>query len=682
MFEIFCLVLLGGAAWLVDPTNSGNGSYFSDYSNLLDEILVNDGAHLVINSTIQVSNIIGDGRSMVHIGPQTAVTLGQDMTTHCFVNEEATLNMTTTTVNIGGYLYVKGILESTPDAVLTLSALATLYLETQDVFISQLLIEEGAAMNVSSVNDTVFNLQLNTFEIYGHFTAGSLDFHNITNFVVGSAGKVKFDPIDENEHLGTDIEIRGTVILEHAVSFKHPCTQLLIDLGELSWDITDPPNITMECESVVINGPFSPGNVNFGEGIKDFSVGNNGTFTFTAFGPVYINGISIAGKMYAQNYAEFKSKNGTDNKIDYFIIHSPDGSLTLNSNAQPGYYSNGTVNGNMNCSILNADNVIIDGAFSADTLDIGAGIESFTINGEGSFTFTPCNDYSIHELYVNGTMTSSIPLTLKGTNIEKTHDFTIDTHGVVKFDNNVLSSKAWTDTSNLGIHNVEVYGTFHAGRMANRIATDGSWDSLTVAQGGKLYFEPDGPFILDYVSLNGIFQAYSTIDIYTRRPEEDLIIYVGSSGNVKFDSLISSGWTNMSTVTAKTFQTSTSSYLSVGDTQLDLQSLVIGGSFYAYPSQDISAGYFEVTSSGSADISRTVGISGLEMTIKGTLDVSYQHDPEDTSQGSDPTRIKYDDVSVSGSFKAGSILMKAESLTVSGTMDVSGGGYLSDTGPG
>ena len=667
---------------------SGNGSSYSnyseyldeDYSNYLDEILVNDGAHVVIYSSLKVSNIIGDGRSMVHFAPQTSVTLGGDMTTHCFVYEEATLNITTPTVNVGAYLYVKGTLASTPDAVLTLSVPATVYLETQDVTISQLLIEETANMTVSSANDTVFNFQVDTFEVYGKFIAGPLDFHNITNFIVGSSAVVEFDPIDVDEHLGSNIEIRGAVTLGHEVSFKRPCTQLLIDSGSLFWEVTENTTITLECERVVINGPFAPGNVNFGEGIEEFSVGNSGTFTFTALGPAYMNGVAIAGRMYAQNYAEFKSKNGTGNKIDYFIIHYPSGSLTLNNDAQPGYDGNGAIMENVTCSTLHVDNLIVDGTFTADTLDIGAGLESLSING--TFLFTPCGDYSIHELWVNGTMTSSLPLTLKGTNVERTHDFTITAHGIVKFDNNVLTSKEWTGTSELGIHNMEVSGEFHAGRMANRIAPDGGWDSLSVGQAGKLYFEPDGPFILDYMSVNGIFQAYSTIDIYTMRPEADLIIDVGSNANVRFDSLISSGWTNLSSVTAETFQTSSSSYVSVGDARLDIANLIIGGSFHAYPSQLISAYYFEVTGTGSADISRTVDIDGLEMVISGTLDVSYQHDPENSTDGSNPTHITYNDVTVSGTLRAGSIHMEANSLRVTGTMDVSGGGYISDTGPG
>ena len=664
-------ILVGGAAWLQDSTDT------------LDVILVNDGSHLVLNSSTNVSYIIGDGRSMVHFAPEVSVILGNEMTTHCFVYEQAVFNLTIASVTIGGYLYVKGILASTADADITVSLPATVYLETQDLHISSLLIEEGALMNISSDNNTIFNLTINHLEILGEFTAGPIDFFNITHFAVGVGANVEFDPVDENEYLGETIEIRGSVTLGHAVSFTRPCSEFILDNAELSWDISTPPNTTIECERVVINGPFSPGNVEFGVGISEFSVGNNGTFTFTAIGPVFMDSISIAGTVYVNNYADIKSTNGTGSRIDYVIIHSPNGRLYLNHGSLPGYHDNFT-DTNISCSTLNADNVIIDGTFIADNLSIGAGIESFSVNGNGNgvFTFTPCDDFPIHELFVNGTMTSSIPLTLKGTNIERSHDFTIDTHGTVTLDNEVQSTKAWTGTSQFGVHNVEVYGNFYAGRMENRIASNGSWDSLSVANGARFYFEPDGPFILDYMSVSGDLRAYGPIDIYTMRPEEDLIIYVTSTGAVRFDSLVASGWTSLSFVTAQTLQTSTSSYFSAGDTQFDIQILTIGGSFYAYPSRTIKAAAFTVTSTGSADISRTVNIEGQDMTIAGTLDVSYQHDPENTTSGCNETRVTYDDVTVSGTFRAGSIHVDSHTLTVSGTVDVSGGGYLSDTGPG
>ena len=574
---------------------------------------------------------------------------------------------------------MKGTLASTADADITVSLPARIYLETQDVHISSLLIEKGALMKINSDKNTIFNLTINHLEILGDFNAGPTDFFNITHFAVGVGANVEFDPVDDNEYLGESIEIRGTVTLGHAVSFKRPCSEFILDNAKLSWDISTPPNTTIECERVVINGTFSPGNVNFGMGIREFSVGNNGIFTFTAVGPVYTDNISIAGAVYVNNYADIKSTNGTGNRINYVIIHSPNGRLYLNHDSLQGYHDNFT---DISCSTLNADNVIIGGTFTADSLSIGAGIESFSVNDDGVFTFTPCGDFPIHELYVNGTMTSSKPLTLKGTNIERTHDFTIHTHGTVTLDNDVQSTKAWTGSSQLGVHNVEVYGNFYAGRMENRIASNGSWDGLSVGNGAKFYFEPDGPFILDYLVVSGDFRAYGPIDIYTMRPEKDLIIYVTSTGAVRFDAFVSSGWTSLSSVTAKTLLTSKNSHFSTGDVQLDLQSLTIGGSFYAYPSRNIKAAAFTVTSTGLADISRTVNIDGQDMNIAGKLDVAYQHIPENRTSGCNETRVTYHNITVSGTFRAGSIRIDSHTLTVSGIMDVSGGGYLSDTGPG
>ena len=670
---LFNIISSGGAAWVLDETES------------LDEILVNDGSHLVLNSSTRVSNIIGDGRSMIHIAPGAVVTLGHDMTTHCYVYEGAVLNLTTASISIGEYLYVRGRFDSTPDAEVTLNKPATVYFDAQDITISKLTIEEEALMTVTSINDEVFNLTLERFEVQGKFTSGPMDLADITDFIVGAPGEVVFDPVDEDEHLGENIEIRGAVTLGHAVSFKRPCEQLLIDLGKLSWLVTASTNITMECKRVVINGVFSPGAVSFGEGIEEFTVGNNGIFTITAYGPIFMNGISIAGTWNIQNLGELKSKNGTNSIIDYVVIYSPKGKMYMNRGNKPEYDSDG-VETNANCSILRADHLIINGVLSANTLDIGEGTEELYIDDHGDFTFRPCDDFKIHEIYTNGSMKSDTPLTLKGTNLERVHDFIIDTHGSVAFDNDVVSagSKTWTGTSHLGAHNIEIAGTFNAGRLENRIAeeADGSWDSLSILKGGKFYFEPENDFAVDYMSLNGIFHAYKNLNILTYRPEQDLVISIGSTGDVRFDSLLTNGWQELSTVTAKSLTTSANSFWSVGDTTFDIKSMIIGGTLKAHPSEDISATYFEVTSTGNVDISNTVNISGQAMVIRGILDVSYQHDPENGTAGSKATEVIYDDITVSGTFKAASLYVESDTLTVSGTIDVSGGGYLSDQGPG
>lgn len=659
----------GAAAWVLDATDA------------LDEILVNDGSHLVLNTSTKVSNIIGDGRSMLHIAPGAVVTLGNDMTTHCYVYNDAVLNLTTSTIKIGEYLYVDGRLYSTPDAVVTLEKPATVYFASQDITISELTIGAEALMSVTSSMTAVFNLTIERLKVYGQFTAGPTDLFGMDYFYVGSAGTVEFDPVDEEEHLGQNIEIRGDVTFGHAVSFKRPCVQLLLDYGTLSWPVSASTTITLECQRVVVNGPFSPGIIKFGQGIEDFSVGNSGTFTFAAHGPIFMNGVAVAGTMTVQNLAEFKSKNGTNNIIDYFVIHYPNGKVYLDNNNQPGYDADG-VETSANCSILRVDHLIINGTLSAKNLDIGEGTDELNVDDRGVFTFTPCADFRIHEIYVNGTIASSTPLTLKGTSLEKVHEITIDTHGTIKLDNDVLSTKSWTGTSKIGIHSIQISGTFDAGRLENRIAEDGAWDSLSIARGGSFNFEPDGDFLIDDMSVDGNFRAYKNINILTKRPEQDLTMHIGPNGDVRFDSLITSGWTELSTLTAYQLDTYTGSYFSAGDTKFDLKRMIIGGTLKAYPSEDISATYFEVTGTGSADISRTVNIDGQTMTVKGTLDVSYQHAPEVSTEGSNATYVTYDDLSVSGTFKAGSLHLESKILTVSGSIDVSGGGYLSDQGPG
>ena len=615
-YIVYLSLYTGAVAWLLDETNS------------FDEILVNDGAHLILNGNSTINNIIGDGRSMMHLAPYTFVVLANNMTTHCFIYEEAGLNLTANSTVIGEYLYVKGRLDINPNAVVSVEKPATVHLVTQNITVSELTVKKDALMSVKSSDQATFNLSLTKLEVHGEFLAGPTDFFDITEFIVGTSGNVELDPVDEDEYLGQNIEINGTVTFGHAVSFKRPCENFMIDLGKLSWNVTASTNITLECKQVLINGPFTPGAVTFGEGIEEFNVGNSGTFTFTAHGTVFMNGISVAGTMNVQNYAKFESKNETSGIIIYFIIHSPNGKVYLNSDNGTGYDSNGTET-NVNCSVLPVENLIVDGVFSAKTLDIANGMDSLHIGNRGSFSFTLRSDLRVNTVQVSGSMTSTTPITLRGNKLEKTDKFTIGSQGVVKFDNDVLSNKSWSGSSQLGIRIMEVSGTFHAGRMINRVAKNSGWDSLSVLTGGAFYFEPEYDFIVDYVSLNGNFRAYKPINILTKRSEQDLRINVGSTGNVRFDSLVTSGWTGVSNVTAYTLQTSTSSYFNTGDTKFDLKQMTIHGTLDAFPSVDISALNFEVSTTGVVNFDspnctvvrmETIDINGIFSTR--TLDIT------------------------------------------------------------
>ena len=629
---------------------------------------------------------------MVHITPYTHVTLNRYITTHCFIYENAVLRRVYTDIIIEEFLYVKGKLETASNAIVSLINPALVYLVAQDISISELTIEHVALLSVLDADDLVFNLRVSRFTVEGTFVAGSVDLAGLTVFNVTSTGNVEFNPVDENEHLGETIVIRGTMTLGNAVSFKGPCEDLIIDNGKLSWGVTATTGITLECRRVIINATFTPGNVNFGSGIEEFRLGNHGVFTFTAHGPAYMNGVLVEGTMNVQNYAEFLSKNTTNSTINYFIIKSPGGNVYLNNNDKPAYDTNGVAT-SLQCSILHVDNLLINGILSAKTLDIKDGLEKLQIDAQGDFTFTPCGDFPIHELYVSGSMISTGPITLKGTSLEKVHKFTIQNSGTVHFDDerisnktwsgssqaaietiiihgtfhagriintigwnsltvgnggafyfepdgdfNVddvyvdgifrsykpivmqsikftiqnsgtvhfdddrISNKTWSGSSQVAIETVSISGTFHAGRMINTISYNSGWNSLSISKGGSFYFEPDDDFIVNHVYVNGIFRSYKPIDILSKRSQQDLDITFGPFGSVRLDSLVTSVWTGLSTISAKSLQMDVGSYFNTGDAKIDLQSMVIDGTFDGYTSADISATYFEVKVNGVVNL--------------------------------------------------------------------------------
>jgi hypothetical protein len=56
--------------------------------------------------------------------------------------------------------------------------------------------------------------------------------------------------------------------------------------------------------------------------------------------------------------------------------------------------------------------------------------------------------------------------------------------------------------------------------------------------------------------------------------------------------------------------------------------------------------------------------------------------PENTDEGNEKTNIYMEKVIISGSLQAGSLYIETGEVTISGNLDINGGGYLTNTGPG
>lgn len=661
-------------------------------SNDLKEIIINDGSHLVIGDTHTVNNILGDGRSMIHTAPNTSLFIEQEFTTHAYIyNRSSVVLAAVPEVTLVGTIFVQGhlMMANPMNQSLILSQPGKVKVDSTDMTslsLHSLSVGENCEFTINNPS-TTFSLITVDFLVYGAFTAGTLDIVGIDKFEVGTLATVEFDPETSDMYIGSDIDIRGAVALGKHVSVVYPCIQFILDAGTLTWPATS-DIITIECDIVTINGMFSPGAVSFGSGVGHFTVGSSGTFTLTADGPVLVDSAIVSGKMYVTNLATFKSNSSVDERIDTFIVSYPTGVLELNKNNLPAQL-NGTAQ-NDTCSTLMIKSLTIDKTFTASDISIGDGIDEITVNRFGDWSFTPCDVFRMDTLYTNGTITSTTPLEMEGIGVHKVREIYIEYGGTITLDSLVQSNKAWTGVSTVGVHDFKMYGKFYAGLLQNYVAGDEGWDKLDIYVNGTFYFESFGPFYIEYLYTNGRFECYSAINMTSS--DSPLTIHVDSKGYVKFDSLVSSNWVEESAVNASQVLMDSSSYWSSGNTKWTVTTADISGRLYSHPYSDVQIVYFAVKNGGTVDFSRQTTMKGFNLTVNsgGTLDMAYQHTPDVATEGCEETRILYKEVDISGTARAGSLFIGplgngvqfCENIDISGTLDVSGGGYLYDQGPG
>ncbi|KAH3816386.1 hypothetical protein DPMN_117902 [Dreissena polymorpha] len=664
-----------------------------DFHDDLKEVLVFDGSHLVFADNFGVDNIYGDGRSMIHVIEQSALKVAQKITTHAhvFAGSSLVLGKENEAVLVGTTFIQGQLLLGLPEnQTLTLQDPAKVTIDSTEMTGSTMYgLKVGAlsALTITNPNH-VFDLNVKEILVNGAFkVSGNMSITNLTKFTVGTTGSVEFNPSSSDLYLGGIIDIRGSVKLGKHVSIVYPCTQFLLEGGTLTWPNTIDV-ITMECDVITINGVFSPGVISFGEGATQFMVGTAGTFTMTADGPIIADTVGISGKMYVNNLATFKSKTTADDRINTFVINHPNGILQLNTNSLPGR-KNG-VQIDSTCSTLNVRTLTIDKTFTASNISIGKGIDKISVNLYGSWVFTPCGDYKVDELYCNGTMTSTKPLTLIGYSIDKLRSLHLEYGGKITLDSLAQSSKAWTGVSVIGVHEFKLYGDIMAGKLTNYVGDYAGWDRLDINVNGSFYFLPNGPFIIDYLYVNGYFEAYGKVNMTSIKTL--LSVHIDTKGTVKFDSLLSSNWVSESAVTAVSIDMESQSQWISGNTVWDVTTFKVSGRLYCHPYNESKIVYLTVESGGLVEYTRPNTLKGFTCTVEsgGTMSMFYQRTPEKTSEGCEATQLLYKTLNVHGTLRAGSLYIGplgdgkqfCQNITISGSLDVTGGGYLYDKGPG
>ena len=673
-------------------------AWASDISLEVDRVNLLHGSHLCTNSpnVLVTSSFFGESNTVLHVIKDGKLIIGNTLNVNTFVYEQATLRLINgSTITMGHAVNILGTLIS--DNTVTLDVKGILNLAAQDVFLKELNVEQLGRMTIDNSNS--ISITAKDVSVDGAFQAGTVETVGWESFSVGPRGSVAFMPATINTRLGRVMEIRGSVQLGQPLSIRRPCDRLVIDAGgSLSW--TGDAATILECANVTINGVFKPacgGSLNLGTGVGIFMVGPSGDVKAKIAGPFITNSFSLAGSLEICNKVIFQSGNSTDGRIEVFIVHSPRGKLRLDTSGLPVILVNGTAVPTTGHSTIKAKYITVDGLLDPKLLDVGPGYEKATVGEFGNFTFTPHGDFRCHNLYVNGLMSVLTPVTMRSfeTATPNVREIEIGPKGTLILDAPSHAGRTWTGVSFIGVHTLKVGGKFLGGHFSGRLDGTGGWDTMTITQTGSFILDPYSvdDLYLNYADINGTFQTFHQIII--RENTRSTVFFVGRTGKVTFDTLAvrsTRSWTNPNGSALHLDQvhvhgTMMAGLLTVGNQWLNFK---VGptGIFKYEPihiwtivSSEIAG---QVESYIPMDHLRALVGTTLVILPTGKWDMDYQGPPATPSSGCTNSSISMGTVEISGKLWAGSLNILATALTVKagGSMDVSGGGYLSGAGPG
>ncbi|XP_077861759.1 uncharacterized protein LOC144342564 [Saccoglossus kowalevskii] len=344
-------------------------------------------------------------------------------------------------------------------------------------------------------------------------------------------------------------------------------------------------------------------------------------------------------------------------------------------------------------SILYIEEFEVNGTFHGGALTSGSGWHAFSIGPNGVVTFQSfTSKILIDTVWIAGTLDVLNPVIIKGRQRSHSISFTETPEGDITLDSGHYEG---SDLTNLT----------YSGLWADVIILDGQFTShnLSISTtaftvGGTVTFEPGMVEQIDILTVSSggrlevirpvTFRGYASADGKTESITVDGFMKLDMFGNHD-DKLWSSDIPSEFHLHDLTVNGELhAGYLSDGN---GWDSLTVGeggimnfdpnGTWYIMES--IIAG--SVTSFRPFLQGDPLTGSRLVINTTGTLDLVFKGEPLDTGSGAPYSYLVFDiEIIVNGDFKAGSLNITTLELTIgsTGTMNVDGGGFLSDQGIG
>lgn len=260
-------------------------------------------------------------------------------------------------------------------------------------------------------------------------------------------------------------------------------------------------------------------------------------------------------------------------------------------------------------------------------LSISPGVDRLWVEKSGNLIFTPCGQFQIDELFIDGVLSSLTPIILGGLALLKSNLLYIGPGGSMLLDSSVQNSRTWTCTSQMGIHNLAIHGSLKAGRLMNHLNSSQGWDSLYTNTTGVVEFESEDVFYVNHLQIDGRMVVFSPIIMVAFVPDKGLEMYIG--GTVILDALAShplGPWSGQSNITADLISMSTSSRFDTGNTVWTVKELIVGGTLNSQPTEEVKVIIFRVKGTGVATFTININLKSANLNIEagGVLDLDFR----------------------------------------------------------
>ncbi|XP_070535282.1 uncharacterized protein [Ptychodera flava] len=476
--------------------------------------------------------------------------------------------------------------------------------------------------------------------------------HRVRSFIIGENGEVRFD--EQGRDAGSWSNASRLIAHQVYIHGKFQAGLLSVDTGEMyGWD------------TLVVDG-------------------SSAEFKFEAFGEFSCNDIEVtAGTMEIFNPATIQGK---DHPLCNFVRIGSEGSILLDKDGGDREIWRDVP------SHLYAEMVIVNGTLHAGGLTAGPGWYNLAVGPVGLFTLQAfTSELSINTVIIAGTVDILNPITIKGRDRPYCVEFTELPGGSITIDSGNYEGSGRTNLT---------YSTL----LADYITLDGDFTALNLSfttikltVGGSMTFDPATPEIADEIVVrdSGLVEVLKPITIRGLTGEKTNAITI--NGTMKLDTAAGDH---------------TNRQWSAGEASIfHLVNLTVIGEFHGGLLSEDDGWTFLIVDTGaimtfepnttwyifSAYIAGSVKsyIPFLEefplicgtLTIDegGVFDIDYKGPTVNDILGAPYSTLKVEiQITVDGMLKTGSLHLETPTAVVgnTGQINVDGGGYLSDEGPG